>query len=59
MEAHAEAQANTRLLKIDVDHWESPVAQQFGISRLPHVLVYDGTELVATGREQMQRVLSL
>ena len=29
------------LLKVDVARWDSPVARQFNIRSLPHLMVYD------------------
>lgn len=36
-----------RLLRIDIGRWGTPVAEQFGIRRLPTVHVYEGKALVA------------
>ena len=36
---------NFRILKVDIEKWSSPVAQQYGIRRLPSLWLYEGTEL--------------
>jgi len=46
LEAVAKEAPSTRLLKIDVDTWDSPVSEQFGIEELPTVYLYDGKQLV-------------
>ena len=49
MEAWTQQQTDgTRLLRIDVGEWTSPVATQFGIRRLPTLHLYDGQELVTS-----------
>ncbi|MCO5171122.1 MAG: hypothetical protein M9894_32770 [Planctomycetes bacterium] len=47
MEAWTRKQTDgTRLLRIDIDGWRSPVASQFGIRSLPTVHLYEGKALV-------------
>ena len=59
LEAHVEANPSTRLLKIDIDNWDSPVSEQFDLKSLPHVLVYEGKELVAPNTKQALELLKL
>jgi len=40
-EAAVRKRNDTILRKIDVKSWQSPVAQQFKISSLPHLIVYN------------------
>ena len=37
-----------RLVRINIKRWDSPVARQFGISRIPALWLYEGTERKAT-----------
>lgn len=46
MEAHVNQTPNTRLLRIDIGQWGSPVTKQFYIRRLPVVWRYEGRERV-------------
>ena len=48
MEALINQQQGTRLLRIDIDQWGSPVAKQYDINRLPTVWLYNGSQLVAS-----------
>lgn len=49
MEAWTQQQTDgTRLLRVDVDTWGSPVAKQFGINSLPTVYLFEGRDLVLT-----------
>ena len=51
MEALAK-QKKYAFLKIDVARWGSPVAQQFNIRSLPHLMIYDGAgKKVAEGSQ--------
>jgi hypothetical protein len=34
----------TRLLRIDIGNWNSPVSKQYGIRSLPTVWLYEGTD---------------
>lgn len=48
MEAWTQQQTDgTRLLRIDIDNWGSPVAKQYGIRSLPTLYLYDGQTRVA------------
>ena len=36
--------------KVDIVKWDSPVARQFGLRQIPHLLLYDGQgRLVCSG----------
>lgn len=60
MEALIRSKQSCWLLRIDIDTWRSPVAQQYGIRRLPTVWLYDGKERVATDvRQVIERVRQL
>ena len=48
MEALINQKQSTRLIRIDIDKWGSPVANQYGINRLPTVWLYNGTNKVAS-----------
>lgn len=37
-----------RLVRINIKRWDSPVARQFGINRIPALWLYDGTERKTT-----------
>ena len=52
LEALAKDDPGLRLLHIDVDSWNSPVAQQYSIKSLPTVHLYDGTRLVTNNTNQ-------
>lgn len=41
------------LLKVDIARWDSPVARQFNIRSIPHLMVYDrsGTKVAEGLRE--------
>ncbi len=51
MEALINQKQSVRLLRIDIDKWGSPVANQYGINRLPTVWLYNGTNKVASGTQ--------
>lgn len=36
-----------RLVRIDIGRWGSPVAEQFGINRLPTLWLYEGGQRVS------------
>lgn len=56
MEALAENSPNVRLRKIDIGRG-TPVAAQHGIRSIPHLVLYEGGERVASGtREVLARV---
>lgn len=48
MEALLKAKPLVRMRKIDVVDWDSPVAAQFDISRLPTLHLYAGRERLST-----------
>lgn len=48
MEALTNEKQNVRLVRIDIDTWESDVAQQHRIRSLPTLWLYDGTERVSS-----------
>lgn len=46
--------------RVDIDNFESPVAGQYGITRVPAYRIYDGNgELVASGQEAFDRMKEL
>lgn len=47
------------LRRVDIHDWESPVARQYGIDRLPNFRLYgpDGT-LIAEGPEVAETILA-
>lgn len=48
------------LLKVDIKSWESEVAEQFSISRLPHLQLYDGEgKLLSAGAKALKQVEKL
>ena len=60
MEALTEANDNVKLVRININAWESEVAAQFGIRRLPTVWLYDGQDRVLTdAMEVVQRIRNL
>lgn len=46
-----------RVRTIDIDQWRSPVALQYGISKLPAAFLYDGEELVSEDYREILRIL--
>ena len=57
LEAHVEEKGNLRLLKIDIEHWGSPVAEQFGIRRLPTIWLYDGSKRISDDAAEIEKIL--
>ncbi len=51
MEALINQKQGVRLLRIDIDRWGSPVAEQYGINRLPTVWLYNGTNKAASNTQ--------
>ena len=47
------ARKNAKLLRIDIDKWRSPVANQYDISKLPTLLYYKGDELITDNTRQV------
>ncbi len=56
LEALLEEHKDLTLLRIDIDHWGSPVALQHGIMSLPHIELYDGKRLVS---DNFGRIMTL
>jgi len=46
-----------RLRVIDIVNWDSEVAQQHGIQRLPTLALYDGRELVSDDLREVIEIL--
>ena len=42
-----QALPEVRLVRVDIGNWNSPVAKQFGIRRLPTLWLYEGTQQVS------------
>ena len=57
LEAHVAKRGNLRLLKIDIDQWGSPVAEQYRIRRLPTIWLYDGEELLSDNPTEIAEIL--
>ena len=57
MEALVVEQEDVRLCKVDIDAWSSDVSRQFRLQRIPRLLLYDGSKLVAEGTEPVMRHL--
>lgn len=47
MEARIQSLPEVRLVRVDIGNWNSPVAKQFGIRRLPTLWLYEGTNQVS------------
>jgi hypothetical protein len=58
LEAFVQKHGTVHLKKIDVVRWGSPVAEQFGIDRLPTLHLYDGTQLVSQDTRQIMTRLA-
>ncbi len=58
MEGLSRKNRNFRVLRIDIDTWRSPVADQYDIHRLPTLWLYEGKERRATGRREVFELLS-
>jgi hypothetical protein len=58
LEARIRQLGTIRLRKIDVASWQSEVARQFKIHRLPTLHLYDGTRLVTSDTGQILRTLT-
>jgi thioredoxin-like negative regulator of GroEL len=48
VEALVTKKGTVRLVRINIKRWDSPVARQFGINRIPALWLYDGTERKTT-----------
>ena len=57
LEALVQKKDGTRLRKIEVGTWESAVAKQHGIRRLPTLWLYDGGKQVSTDSREVLRLL--
>jgi hypothetical protein len=57
LEALAARQGTFRVRRINIDEWGSPVANQYGVSRLPTLLLYDGDKLVSEDKRQILSLL--
>ena len=53
MEALAQASSELKLRVIDVGSWQSPVAKQFGIDRLPTLWLYENGKLVSKDTQEI------
>jgi len=53
LEQQVKRRGTVRLRTIDIDRWDSPVAYQYGIRKLPTLLLYDGSELVSENRTEI------
>jgi len=53
LEQQVKKRGTVRLRTIDIDRWDSPVAYQYGIRKLPTLLLYDGDELVSENRTEI------
>ena len=58
LEAWIAKNKTIRLRQIDVGNWNSDVAQQFEIRRLPTLMLYDGTELLSDDRDEIIEILN-
>jgi hypothetical protein len=57
LEALIRERENVRLRKIDIVSWESPVARQFNIRRLPTLMLYDGRQLLSADTREILEIL--
>ena len=58
LEAWVEKNKTIRLRQIDVGNWNSEVAQQFEIRRLPTLMLYDGTDLISHDTQEVLAILN-
>ena len=58
MEAWVEKNKTIRLRQIDVRSWDSDVARQFKIRRLPTLMLYDGTDLISDDTKDVLEILN-
>ena len=57
MEALANARDDVFLRKVDIVSWGSPVAKQFGLNSIPHLVLYeDGREVQSGVREVLAKL---
>ena len=48
---------NFRLLRVDIDKWNSPVARQHGINRLPTLWLCKDGEVISTDSQEVLHFL--
>ena len=53
MDRLARIKKNFRIVKIDIDKWGSPVAQQYEIRSLPSLWLYDGDTLMSEDKNEV------
>jgi thioredoxin-like negative regulator of GroEL len=53
LEAYARRHPAVTLRKINIARWGSPVAEQYGIRSIPHLLLYKDGALVASGTDEV------
>ena len=58
MEAWVDRNKTIRLRQIDIGNWNSEVAQQFEIRRLPTLMLYDGTDLISDDKQEVLDILN-
>lgn len=58
MEAVINARTDLRLRYVDIGDWRSPVAQQYGVTRLPTLWLWSDGELVADETQATVRALN-
>ena len=58
MEAWVEENKTIRLRRIDVVNWNSEVARQLEIRRLPTLMLYDGTDLISDDKQEVLDILN-
>jgi len=52
LEALVKRRSDVTLRRVDIGSWDSPVARQFGVKRLPDLLLYDSDgRMVERGTE--------
>lgn len=56
--ALAQQNAKVKLRRIDIGRWESPVAAQFGIRRLPTIWLYEDGALASKDPAAIEQRLS-
>jgi hypothetical protein len=58
LEAWVAENKTIRLRRIDVVNWNSEVARQFEIRRLPTLMLYDGTDLISDDKQEVLDILN-
>jgi thiol-disulfide isomerase/thioredoxin len=59
LEALARKAPDLALRLVDINTWGSPVAQQYNIRGIPHLMLFRGQQLVAEGRENVLQAIGL